>query len=206
MTNEDQIVALFAKANPVPSLDLLDPVEPLDMERLTHLSERSSVMTDVQTIEPKKEERHRWPRIAVGLAMFVTAVVLGILVDRESGVASPESVATAFMDAIAAHDGNAAAAVFAPDGLHDGEEPSTIPPWFEWDRAIGQVYANQGCEETSTDPDGTLVDCTALAKNDWTLALGLEPSPGGYRILVDEGQIRAADSYLDDAGDVIFEA
>ena len=34
MTNEDQIAALFAEANPVPSLDVFDPVEPLDMDRL----------------------------------------------------------------------------------------------------------------------------------------------------------------------------
>ena len=29
MITDDQVVAMFAKANPVPSLDLLDPIEPV---------------------------------------------------------------------------------------------------------------------------------------------------------------------------------
>ena len=111
MTNEDQIAALFAKANPVPSLDLLDPVEALDMERLAHPSARSSEMTDVETIQPKKEEGPRWPRVALGLAIAVVAVVtLGILLNNESEVASPTTTestptstavtATALVDAL----------------------------------------------------------------------------------------------------------
>ena len=42
MTIEDQIAALFANANPVPSLDVFDPVEPLDIDRLERRPERSS--------------------------------------------------------------------------------------------------------------------------------------------------------------------
>ncbi len=49
MTFEDQVVALFAKANPVPSLDLLDVVEPLDMGHLADLPERSSAVTEAST-------------------------------------------------------------------------------------------------------------------------------------------------------------
>lgn len=90
MTNEDQIVALFAKANPVPSLDLLDPVEPLDIERLENLSERNSAMTDVKTDEMKPEGPGRRPRLALVLAIVVIAVVaVGILVNNDGEVVSP---------------------------------------------------------------------------------------------------------------------
>ena len=75
MNYEDQVAALFANANPVPSLDLLDPVEALDMEHLAYLSERSSVMTDVETEEMKPEGPGRRARIAFGVAMAVIAVV-----------------------------------------------------------------------------------------------------------------------------------
>ena len=90
MTNEDQVAALFAKANPVPSLDLLDPVEPLDMEHLAHLSARSSEMTDVKTDETKSEGPGRKPRLAIVVAMAVVAIAaVGILVSNESEVAAP---------------------------------------------------------------------------------------------------------------------
>lgn len=96
MTNEDQIVALFAKANPVPSLDLLDPVEPLDTQRLAHLSERNSAMTDVKTDEINPEGPGRRPRLGLVLAMAVIAVVaVGILVNSDSEVASPTTIGSA---------------------------------------------------------------------------------------------------------------
>lgn len=89
MNYEDQVAALFANANPVPSLDLLDAVEPLDMEHLA-LSARSSEMTEVKTEEMKPERPGRRPRIALAVAMGVIAVVaIGLLVNNDSEVASP---------------------------------------------------------------------------------------------------------------------
>lgn len=205
MTKEDQIVALFARANPVPSLDLLDPVEPLDMENLASLSERSSVMTDIETIQPKKEERRTRPRLVPALVIVAIALVaIPIVLNRQIFVGEPETpvkLAVAWMDALNTHDGNAAAALMAPDGLYDGEEPSMIPGWFDYDRAIGSVYSFEECVETSSGPDGTVVECPILQEDDRTRALLLEPSPGRYEFLVEEGQIRSADSYLDNGGD-----
>jgi len=63
---DDQVAAMFAKANPVPSLDLLDPVEPLDPGHLEDRSERSRDMTDIETIQPKKEERRRGHELRSG--------------------------------------------------------------------------------------------------------------------------------------------
>jgi hypothetical protein len=103
VTNEDQIAALFAKANPVPSLDLLDPVEGLDMEHLAHLSARSSEMTNVKTDQMKPEGRGRWPRLAVAVAIAVIAVVaIGILVNNDSEVAAPTTTESAPTTTIAA--------------------------------------------------------------------------------------------------------
>jgi hypothetical protein len=102
VTNEDQIAALFAKANPVPSLDLLDPVEALDMERLVHLSARSSEMTGLKTDDMKPEGPSPRRRLAVAVAMAVVAVVaVGILVNNESDVAAPTTTTTASPTALA---------------------------------------------------------------------------------------------------------
>lgn len=192
MTTEDQIVALFAKANPVPSLDLFDPFEPLDVTHLGDRSERSSVMTDLKTDKTKVKGPGRWPRLALGLAIPVIAVVaLVMLVNRDSGVvASPESVATAFMDAFARHDENAARELVAPDGTYDFDQ-NNPPGIFDWERAVGWEYINQGCEESSSGSDGTLVDCSVLQQNDWMRALVLEPEAGNFEILVADRQIQA---------------
>jgi hypothetical protein len=89
VTNEDQIAALFANANPVPSLDVLDPVEPLDMDRLEKRVERSRGMTDTKTHRVKVDGPGRWRRIAPVLAIpVIVLVALLILVNRNSEVAT----------------------------------------------------------------------------------------------------------------------
>jgi hypothetical protein len=95
VTNEDQIAALFAEANPVPSLDVFDPVEPLDMDRLESRSRRSSVMTDLKSDKPKVVAPARWPRLALLVAAPVIAVVgLLLLTDRSTDVVTPATIAT----------------------------------------------------------------------------------------------------------------
>ncbi len=90
MTNEDQIAALFADANPVPSLDVFDPVEPLDMDRLEKRAERSRGMTDTKTHKVKVDRPGRWRRIAPVLAIpVIVLVALLILVNRNSEVGTP---------------------------------------------------------------------------------------------------------------------
>lgn len=194
MTNEDQIAALFADANPVPSLDVFDPVEPLDMDRLEKRPERSRGMTDTKTDNGKVATPNRWPRLAILVAIPVVAVVAAVvlLTDKNGSVASPVSVATAFMNAIAEHDGNAARELFAPEGAYGGIELSDLPTVLDHDRAIGWDYVNQGCEERTTDSAGTLVVCPYLFENDWMRALSLEPASGSYEILVTDDQIQSA--------------
>ena len=89
MTNEDQIAALFANANPVPSLDVFDPVEPLDMDRLEKRPERSRGMTDTKTDRLRVEGPGRWRRLAPVLAIpvIVLAAIL-MLANRNSEVAT----------------------------------------------------------------------------------------------------------------------
>ena len=92
MTKEDQIVALFASANPVPSLDVFDAVEPLDIDRLEKRSERSSAMTDTKTDRLRVEGPDRWRRLVPVLAIpVIVLVALLIFVngDRQEVAAVP---------------------------------------------------------------------------------------------------------------------
>lgn len=200
MTTEDQVVALFAKANPVPSLDLLDPVEPFDVSHLVNRVERSSAMTDIKTEELKTEPSRR-PRLALVLAVaLVGLVALGILVTRDSPVASPESVANAYMEALANLDAEAASALFAPDGTAHypgGYDLSQTPALFAWYRALNWESTRGECAEVSTGERGTLVDCSNVFENDWSRALGHAPIGGELQVLVSEGEIVTLVSGLD---------
>ena len=87
MTNEDQIVALFAKANPVPSLGVFDPVEPLDMDRLEKRAERSRGMTDTKTDQVSLRGPDRWRRLApVLLIPVIVLVAVWMLANRNQEV------------------------------------------------------------------------------------------------------------------------
>jgi hypothetical protein len=197
MTYEDQVATLFAKANPVPSLNLLDPVELLDMDSLDGLSGRSGVMIKVEDTQPKKEQRRLRPSLAIGLVtVAIVFVVLGILLNsqEEVAVASPQEVAAAYLEAAAAHDLDAATELLAPDVVVEEMEE------WEHDRAYGWVVHNQGCEETSTGPDGTTVRCSVEVVADVAQALGLEPGTGTYRIIVDDGQVRSVRLNFEDFG------
>jgi len=65
-----------------------------------------------------------------------------------------------------------------------------LPIVLDHDRAVGWDYTNQGCEESSSGTDGTVVICPYLFENDWMRALDLEPVPGSHEILVTQGQIQ----------------
>ncbi len=99
MTNEDQIAALFAKANPVPSLEVFDDVVPLDIDLLERRPERSSEVTDVKIDKVMMEGPGRWRRLAPVLAIPVIVVVaLALLVNRESTVAAMPLPSTGTLD------------------------------------------------------------------------------------------------------------
>jgi hypothetical protein len=189
---EDQVAALFAKANPVPSLDLLDPVELVDIAGLVEQTKRSRVMVEVETFESAKERQGPKAGWVIGIAATVAAVmVAGSLLNREpSPAASPGDVATAFIAAASAQDREAAAELLAPEAFLGWVD---MEAW-EHDRAIGLSFDVQDCEVMGTVGGSTPVDCTTLVETDLTRALGLEPATGSYRVVVDEsGQIVLAE-------------
>jgi hypothetical protein len=93
MSTEEQVVALFAKANPLPHLDLLDPVEPLDVNHLDHLSRRSSEMVDIQDTERAEKTRPIRPRLLPLVAAAVIVIVgLAVFFNRDARFVGPASL------------------------------------------------------------------------------------------------------------------
>jgi hypothetical protein len=122
----------------------------------------------------------------------ITVIALGILVNRESGVASPVSVANAFMAANSEYDANAVWVLLAPDSEAKLAGLAALASEADWERAVGWVEISEGCEQKSNGPDGTLVACPFIRETDWIRALGLEPVTNNiYEILVAEGQIQS---------------
>jgi hypothetical protein len=194
---EDQVAALFAKANPVSSLDVLDPIEPTDVDSLRDRSERSREMTDVETPTDKAAAYRRWqvPALVAALGVIVAAAIIFSQIIGYSEPVQPtpteaEAIVLAYIDALAANDVEAMHELVAPEAEDVAWDDQTLTQ--DWQRATGIVLTPQGCtERTSNGPEGALVDCTNTYDSSWHDALGLEPSTQATTYVVRDGKIRA---------------
>jgi hypothetical protein len=197
MTIEDQVVAMFAKANPVPSLDLLDPIEPLDIDSLSDRSERSREMSDVQTITAiDAEPRRRWwlPALA-GVGGLLVAIPLLMNLLPIAGSSTPaEQVANEFMTAVNEHDGAAIREMWAVESNQDEMNPDEWPVITEFDRVMGLQAMNVDCVELAPTsfPDGTgaiAVECSSMLQTDLVKALGLAATHVTTVVYVSDGEV-----------------
>lgn len=125
MITDEQVVELFSEANPVPTLDVLDEVRPVDDGTDTQAAEGSRGMTTVKTDQREKSKRNRRPSIAAGLAVVLAAVIAIplLLPDGEqpelAAPATPEeeAIETAedFFAALTAGDVDGAMALMTPE-------------------------------------------------------------------------------------------
>jgi hypothetical protein len=139
---EERVMTLFTNANPVRSLDDLEPVDVGAAGYLATLEQRSSAMTQIETLpEAKPPGRSRGPLIAAAIAAVVLIATIGILLtnnEEQPAVApvvpttapvvpttiaslegmTPEdalSVATSYVTAFNAGDADAVMGLFTSD-------------------------------------------------------------------------------------------
>lgn len=204
MTIDDQVAALFARANPVPTLDLLDPIDPVEIDALTR-SERSSAMTDIKTIEPGREKSNgRRPIPGLVLAGAIFAATIGlvlIMVNREPDVAaSREDIAEAFLEARNIHDAEAMSSLLADDALlvddqlldagqtaPDVVAKDVLAGLVELERVTGRTYAFESCVEDSPNQ----ARCTVVLEDDMSRALSADPFNAHFLFDISEGEIDA---------------
>jgi hypothetical protein len=200
---DDQVAALFARANPVHSLDLLDPVEPVDIDSLRDRSERSREMTEVKTPESGGEVRRRGQRpgllVAAAVAV-VLAIGLGVfLASRGPQIpATPVAHATAFWTAMSSGDRDTVLALMAPGvtepgGANTFGRAHTLWGQFDWYEAVGFRWALDQCLETAEGD----IECMVSGRNAWSDALRIEPVHGTFIMEVGEDGITAIDDKQD---------
>ncbi|HJR93581.1 MAG TPA: hypothetical protein VJ938_14150 [Acidimicrobiia bacterium] len=185
MNIEDQVAALFARANPVPSLDLLDPIAPVDIGPVRYVSERSKEMSQVDTIDDNRE-RHRSHRsgllVATGVVAAVIAIGIGVFTAIRPDVATTSvDRATAFWVAVSEGDRAAAIEQLDPTQIENGianifGRAHTIEGQFDWYEAVGFEWVLDNCVETGEDA----IECTVYGRNAWSDAIGVEPVPGTF--------------------------
>ena len=102
----------------------------------------------------------------------------------------------AFMQAWVEGDGEAAAAMFSPEGTFDGFQPTIFPALYDWFRAGGWTFSGGGCGrhggygEKGAPLD--VVGCGFTYENDITRALGMRPMPTTLSFVTDAGGIETA--------------
>jgi len=188
---DDQVVALFAKANPVPSLDLIDPIEPVSPGHLEDPSERSREMTDLKTVESKDASRRRRSWLVPAFAGIAIVVGLAVVPAWDRGPASPQDVADAYMEARQDLDTEAITGLFAPDATvrEDDFDLSEMPALIEFWRATGWDWTPTGCTEISSGPAYNAFTCGYEFENDWTRALDHPPVTGGITLFIGGDEI-----------------
>jgi hypothetical protein len=103
------------------------------------------------------------------------------------------AVGESFMDAWLEGDGEAAAAMFNPEGTFDGLQPGVLPALHDWFRAGGWTLRGGGCGFYGGWGEGLgYVGCGFTYENDLTRALGTGPMEGQLFFVIDAGNIEAA--------------
>jgi hypothetical protein len=183
---EDQVVALFGKANPVPTLDLLDPIEPVTIDSLTDQPERGREMRELKVRDSDgvtmDRTRSRGPLVAAGVAVVVILVGIVVFASRRMpDLATPVGRATAFWEAVSVDDREGAISYLDPEQVESGVvnlfgRAHTIEGQFEWYEAVGFRWDLEKCIETAQES----IECTVTGRNDWSDAIGIDPVRGTY--------------------------
>ncbi len=118
------------------------------------------------------------------------------------GTAKLES-ATALMDAWVAGDGDAAAALFAPDGTWESLDSAMLPDLHDWYRAVGGEFHDEGCAFRPVDLN---IQCDYTYDNDLTGDLGGEPVENAFIVTVDDGAIANVNDRPNDRAEEVWQS
>jgi hypothetical protein len=191
VTTDDQVVALLGRANPVPSLDLLDPIEPVDLDRLEDATERTREMTTAENDVVRRSTPFRSRLVPILAALGAVLVSAPLLFNGMASIDdSPGLVADSYMSARAEHDWEGIKALFDEEIPERSIEVMVDRDSWDYQRAVGLTYRNLGCERISSGSRGSLVECEMQIDTRVSRLLGLEPAQGLISILVGDGQIQ----------------
>ncbi len=102
------------------------------------------------------------------------------------------AVGDAFSQAWLEGYGQAAAAMFSPEGTFEGFQPGVLPALHDWFRAGGWTFGDGGCGIHGYGPQRGVVGCMFTYENDLTRALGMRPVGTEISFVIDSGRIETA--------------
>ncbi len=209
MNTEDRVMAVLARANPMPEEDSLD----LSTDGVTYLAtleQRSREMTQLDTrpVEARKSTRSRLVAVAAAVVVVIGTALVLLTQNQEPPVATepppttlgtpttiPEAseelspqlqdalaVATAFTQARADRDiqsMNDNAIEGHINGLIVGSL-GAMPDELAWQEAVGWSMEVEGCEGSHHEVGGSTVRCDVSHSNSISEALGEGPHEGAY--------------------------
>ena len=206
MTDQNQVMRLFERANPVPDPAALPPAPPPSNIRY-HRTDRTATVTLIDTppdLQPPNTPRRMWPTLTA-IAAVVIVVVAGLALvtrggaDREEPADQPKittpvepdpaTVGAAFVSAIDNHDHDTALRLLADDatvqmlGSTDATEFGLL---LDFLAAIDARYDLAGCDYAEP-----AVTCRALFTNAWFEPLDVPATTATFFIRVDDGQVTA---------------
>ena len=190
-------------ANPVPHPAALRE-RPIDASVfLVATQQRSREMQTkhepIQTETAPPRRRRNWiPAVVAAVVVMILAGASVVVFtgdtepDVAGGPASPVEIATAFIEARDAWDGEAARALVADDALIDGFV-ATADEYLtqdEFERATGWRFMQPDCAETVAGPPAD-VFCTYTMENAWSRARGVGPFPNSkFWFTIADGKIQ----------------
>ena len=162
MNIETQVLALFEEGNPVPDLDGLEPIDLDAAAYLATLEQRSSVVTQLDTMRKDQKEKKT---VRPWLVAAVVAVLAGVafllisqsdetpVVDKPFGPDSALDVSESFIAAHNDGDFDAVLALFTADATFSDTYTlmSARPDWeprLAWDIASEEVLLSSECAVT----------------------------------------------------------
>ncbi len=108
----------------------------------------------------------------------------------------------AFAQAWVEGDGQAAGAMFSPEGTFDGFPPGILPALHDWFRAGGWTFRVGGCGVHGWSDKRGVVGCGFSYENDLTRALGLPPQDMTVSFVTDAAGIKTA--WFGMGGDFVY--
>jgi Tol biopolymer transport system component len=109
--------------------------------------------------------------------------------------------ARALMAAWVAGDGDAAAALFTPDGTWEDLAGEQLPALHDWLRAIGAEYRSDGC---TVRPQLADVECPYSVDNDLTRSLGTGPIANSFVVDSADGGIASVNDVPNEQLDEVW--
>lgn len=185
----DQIDRLVRRANPVPNLTALEPLDApvLIEQRRTEMQTHDRVIIDDEGGEPT-QGRNLLIGIAAAAAIILGALLLLRPLTSDEPVADDQpatsmQIATEFLTAIASRNADRAISLLSTEALSELGGIETLRSEFRWQEASGFELLPGTCQEAGSTPTETFVECPYDYHGIRSAEQGLGPYTGSRFLL-----------------------